>query len=114
MRSSLPQQSTTNSASEQPSTNKKRRAKAKNKQHEAPSPDKPAIEPEASEIPGPERDRKRLKTVRRRLQEIDALQKKIDSGAIASPERTQLEKISMKDDFERELGALLARLGDDA
>ncbi|CRL04440.1 CLUMA_CG017525, isoform A [Clunio marinus] len=49
---------------------------------------------------------KKLKRLRRRLRESDALNDKIVSGEITSPEKDQLEKIARRKEFEKEIEQL--------
>lgn len=49
---------------------------------------------------------KRLKRLRRRLRELDVLEEKINSGEIVKPQKDQLEKISRRIDFEKEIDEL--------
>lgn len=46
---------------------------------------------------------KRVKNLTKKLRQIDELQSKIDSGEIQKPEATQLEKLSKREEIEREL-----------
>ena len=49
---------------------------------------------------------KRVKNLRKKLRQIEELQAKLDSGEIKNPEVTQLEKLSKKEEIERELELL--------
>ena len=49
---------------------------------------------------------KRVKNLRKKLRQIEELQAKIDSGELANPEATQLEKLSRREEIEKELEEL--------
>lgn len=51
---------------------------------------------------------KKLKRLRKRLRECEALDEKIISGEITNPEKDQLEKISRRKEFEEEIEQLEA------
>lgn len=53
---------------------------------------------------------KRVRALRKKLQEIDSLKEKIDIGELKNPEKNQLEKISKRDDLQRELDLLEEQL----
>ncbi len=61
---------------------------------------------DASQSPAAADPAKRAKNVRKKLRQIEDLQKKIDSGEIASPSQEQLDKISRKAALEEELRTL--------
>ncbi|GAB6030532.1 hypothetical protein CHUAL_007396 [Chamberlinius hualienensis] len=46
---------------------------------------------------------KKLKNLKKKLREIDALKEKIESGALANPDKDQLEKVSRRDQVAREI-----------
>ena len=46
---------------------------------------------------------KRVKNLRKKLRQIEELQAKIDSGELMNPEATQLEKLSRREEIEKEL-----------
>lgn len=54
---------------------------------------------------------KRLKNLKKKLKQIEELQSKIDSGEIAKPELTQLEKLKKKNETEKEIEELETSLG---
>lgn len=49
---------------------------------------------------------KRVKNLRKKLRQIEELQEKIDSGELVNPEATQLEKLSRREEIEKELSEL--------
>ena len=49
---------------------------------------------------------KRIKIIRKKLRQIDDLEKKINSGALVNPEKLQLEKLAKKNELEVELNSL--------
>ncbi|XP_076807880.1 partner of Y14 and mago-like [Clavelina lepadiformis] len=49
---------------------------------------------------------KRIKTLRKKLRQIEELKSKIDGGMIISPDKTQLEKVSKYEEFLLELSNL--------
>lgn len=49
---------------------------------------------------------KRVKNLRKKLRQIEELQEKIDSGELVNPEATQLEKLSRREEIEKELAEL--------
>lgn len=49
---------------------------------------------------------KRVKNLRKKLRQIQDLQAKIDSGELVNPEATQLEKLSRREEIEKELEEL--------
>lgn len=49
---------------------------------------------------------KRLKNLRKKLREIEALQEKISSGALKNPDSEQKEKISRKNEIMKEIDIL--------
>jgi len=49
---------------------------------------------------------KRIKIIRKKLRQIDDLEKKINSGALVNPEKLQLEKLAKKNELEAELNSL--------
>lgn len=51
---------------------------------------------------------KRVKNLRKKLRQIQDLQAKIDSGELVNPEATQLEKLSRREEIEKELEELEA------
>lgn len=51
---------------------------------------------------------KRVKNLRKKLRQIEELQAKIDSGELINPEATQLEKLSRREEIEKELEELEA------
>ena len=51
----------------------------------------------------PDEIQRKLRAARKKLKEIDALQAKIDSGEIKTPEQAQLDKIAKRDKFAEEL-----------
>ncbi len=53
---------------------------------------------------------KKAKNLRRKLQDIEALQKRIDSGELRQPEKNQLEKIGKRGQIETELIQLEAEM----
>lgn len=53
---------------------------------------------------------KRVKNLRKKLRQIQDLQAKIDSGELVNPEATQLEKLSRRDEIEKELEELEAEM----
>ena len=53
---------------------------------------------------------KRVKNLRKKLRQIEELQAKIDSGELVNPEATQLEKLSRREEIEKELEELDAEL----
>lgn len=55
---------------------------------------------------------KRIRNLKKKLREINALKQKIDSGELANPEKDQLEKIARKKDIEVELEELELELAD--
>jgi len=56
---------------------------------------------------GPAADpNKRLRNLKKRLKEIDELEKRITSGELNSPEKEQLEKLKRKDEVEDEIAEL--------
>ena len=46
-------------------------------------------------------------------QEIDVLERRVADGSLQNPEKTQLEKIATRADFEREEKELVERLGEE-
>lgn len=53
---------------------------------------------------------KRVKNLRKKLRQIQDLQAKIDSGELENPEATQVEKLSRREEIEKELEELEAEL----
>ena len=53
---------------------------------------------------------KRVKNLRKKLRQIEELQAKIDSGELVNPEATQLEKLSRREEIEKELEELEAEV----
>lgn len=53
---------------------------------------------------------KRVKNLRKKLRQIEELQAKIDSGELENPEATQLEKLSRREEIEKELEQLEAEV----
>lgn len=53
---------------------------------------------------------KRLKNLRKKLRQIEELQAKIDAGELVNPEATQLEKLSRREEIEKELEELEAEV----
>lgn len=51
---------------------------------------------------------KRVKNLRKKLRQIQDLQAKIDSGELVNPEATQVEKLSRREEIEKELEELEA------
>lgn len=51
---------------------------------------------------------KRIKNLRKKLRQIQDLQAKIDSGELVNPEATQVEKLSRREEIEKELEELEA------
>lgn len=49
---------------------------------------------------------KRLKRLRRRLRELDLLEEKIKAGEIVKPQKDQLDKITRRKEFEKEIEEL--------
>ena len=49
---------------------------------------------------------KKLRNLRKKLRDIEALEKKLDNGEIEKPEPEQLEKVSRKPQVEEEIRAL--------
>jgi len=53
---------------------------------------------------------KRVKNLRKKLRQIQDLQAKIDSGELVNPEATQVEKLSRREEIEKELEELEAEV----
>lgn len=53
---------------------------------------------------------KRVKNLRKKIRQIQDLQAKIDSGELVNPEATQLEKLSRREEVEKELEELEAEV----
>jgi len=49
---------------------------------------------------------KRIKALKKKLRQMDDLQAKIDSGEIAKPDKTQLEKLARREGVQKELDQL--------
>ena len=49
---------------------------------------------------------KRIKALKKKLRQMDDLQAKIDSGEIANPDKTQLEKLMRREGVQKELDQL--------
>lgn len=56
---------------------------------------------------------KRIRNLKKKLRDINALKLKIETGELANPEKDQLEKISRKGEIEAEIEELELELGDD-
>jgi len=46
---------------------------------------------------------KKLKNLKKKLREIDALREKIESGSLTDPDKDQLEKVSRRDQVAQEI-----------
>jgi len=55
---------------------------------------------------------KRLRNLKKRLKEIDDLEKRIQSGELTAPEKEQLEKLKRKDEVEEEIEELEKQIAD--
>lgn len=55
---------------------------------------------------------KRIRNLRKKLRDINALKAKIESGELANPEKDQLEKIARKKEIEAEIEELELELED--
>ncbi|MFH4978780.1 hypothetical protein AB6A40_005489 [Gnathostoma spinigerum] len=53
---------------------------------------------------------KKINSLNKKLREIASLQEKISSGELASPEKTQLEKIARKEKIEEEIDKLTVEM----
>ena len=53
---------------------------------------------------------KKLRNLRKKLRDIENLEKKLESGEIANPEPEQLEKVGRKDLVEEEIASLEKQL----
>uniref|UniRef100_A0A915CDP5 Partner of Y14 and mago n=1 Tax=Parascaris univalens TaxID=6257 RepID=A0A915CDP5_PARUN len=75
-------------------------------------PTKPTVAFEKPNAPITPRDHmeKKIGNLNRKLRDIDILQKKIASGELANPEKTQLEKIARKEAIELEIEKLTAEM----
>ena len=56
---------------------------------------------------------KKLRNLRKRLRDIEALEKKLDEGIISKPEPEQLEKVARKIQVENEIEELERQTGVD-
>ena len=50
---------------------------------------------------------KRIRTIRKKLKQIDDLETKISTGSISSPDENQIQKIDRKEEYQRELAKLM-------
>ncbi|VDK50053.1 unnamed protein product [Anisakis simplex] len=73
---------------------------------------KPTVAFEKPNAPITPRDhlQKKVNNLGRKLRDIDVLEKKISSGELSNPEKTQLEKIARKGDIEEEMQKLISEL----
>lgn len=55
---------------------------------------------------------KRIRNLKKKLRDINALQQKIDSGELKNPEKDQLDKIARKEEIEAEIEELELELAD--
>lgn len=53
---------------------------------------------------------KKISNLNRKLRDIEVLQRKISSGELENPEKTQLEKIARKEAIEKEIDQLTAEM----
>lgn len=56
---------------------------------------------------------KKLRNLRKKLRDIEALEKKLDGGTISKPEPEQLEKVARKIQVENEIEELERQAGVD-
>ena len=104
-----------------PSKSSKKKSKSKNKQADG-SGDAPTQKSSAATTQQPPSQQKsdasaaapaaatdpvkRLRNLRKRLKDIETLEKKIESGELKNPEKEQLEKINRKEEVEDEIDDL--------
>ncbi|KAF8788943.1 partner of Y14 and mago-like [Argiope bruennichi] len=55
---------------------------------------------------------KRIRNLKKKLRDINALKQKVDSGELKNPEKDQLEKIARKEEIEAEIEELELELAD--
>jgi partner of Y14 and mago protein len=82
---------------------------------EAPKPPKEAPAPKlggaSKDQPQTTDPAKRLKNLKKRLREVEALEQKITSGELKTPDKDQLEKVKRKYDLEEQIADLEDELG---
>lgn len=59
-----------------------------------------------------EAKQKRLRTLRKKLQDVESLEKRIESGQLPNPEKNQLEKIAKKQELIDEIDDIETLLKD--
>lgn len=69
----------------------------------APKEPKPAVAESTAEPPSAADPAKRLKNLKKKLKEIEALEAKIKSGELKNPDKDQTEKIKRKKDVVKEI-----------
>jgi partner of Y14 and mago protein len=84
-----------------------KRKKNKNKEKQAATSAPPAAVATTAKPPPPPPaatdPAKKLRNLRKKLRDIEALEKKLSSGEIESPEPEQLEKVSRRVDVEKDI-----------
>ena len=95
------------SASTAVSKKKKNKGNKSSEKVEPPKQQQPAASQSQQETTDPT---KKLRNLRKKLRDIEALEAKLDSGEVKNPEPEQLEKVARKAQVEAEIRALEERV----